>query len=221
MDVKVLNGMTEEVEDFFRGELKEYRKEQFRAWELSGYQDDTIGNIGYGIGELFIDPDYDKPREFWKPDLVVPFHNLITDVGDLYIAGKIITAISPANASAPTAANGMKLGTGGATAVAKNSTGSWIATGGYITGSNIVFDATFPATVNLGAGLGVNAQYKTTWGAGVATATISEAAIVNDQATNAGHTDGTKTYSRVAFTGVPKGAPDTFAITWNHKSLGS
>lgn len=147
-----------------------------------------------------------------------PFTNLITDAGDLYYAGKAIAAIAPASPAAPTAATGMKLGTG-TTAAAKSGAGGALVT--YLTASNVAFDATFPSTSNLGAGLGVNAVYKTTWGAGVATnSAITEAVIVNDSATNATST-AANTYSRVVFTAVNKGASDTLAITWNHKFLGA
>jgi hypothetical protein len=145
-------------------------------------------------------------------------HNLITDAGDLYIAQKVITAIAPASASAPTAMNGMKLGTG-ATAAAKNGAGAALVT--YLTASNVAFDATYPQTSNLGAGLGVTAVYKTTWAAGVATnSAITECAIVNDQATNA-TTSAANSISRIVFTAVNKGASDTLAITWSHKFLGA
>lgn len=145
-------------------------------------------------------------------------NNLITDAGDLYNAQKVITAIAPASASAPTAMTGMKLGTG-TTAVAKSSTGAALVT--YLTGSNAAFDATYPQTANLGGGLGVNAVYKTTWAAGTATnSAITEAVIVNDSSTNA-TSSAANTISRVVFTAVNKGASDTLAITWNHKFLGA
>lgn len=145
-------------------------------------------------------------------------HNLITDAGDLYIAQKVITAIAPASAAAPTAMTGMKLGTG-STAAAKSGAGGALVT--YLTASNLAFDATYPQTSNLGAGLGVTAVYKTTWGAGVATsATIQECVIVNDSGTNATSTAG-NTISRIVFTAVNKGASDTLAITWSHKFLGA
>jgi hypothetical protein len=145
-------------------------------------------------------------------------HNLITDAGDLYIAQKVITGIAPANPSAPTAMNGMKLGTG-ATAAAKSGAGAALVT--YLTASNVAFDATYPQTVNLGAGLGVTAVYKTTWGAGVATnSAITEAVVVNDQGTNA-TSSAANSISRIVFTAVNKGAADTLAITWSHKFLGS
>lgn len=145
-------------------------------------------------------------------------HNLITDAGDLYIAQKVITAIAPASAAAPTAMNGMKLGTG-TTAAAKSGAGGALVT--YLTASNVAFDASYPQTSNLGAGLGVTAVYKTTWGAGVATnSAITEAVIVNDQATNA-TTSAANTISRIVFAAVNKAAGDTLAITWSHKFLGA
>lgn len=169
---------------------------------------DGMGMVGYGVAEL-LDGD-------GRLKQLVPFHNLITDAGDLYIAGKIIAAIAPASPSAPTAANGMKLGTA-STAATKADAG--LAT--YLTASNVAFDATYPQTANLGAGLGVNAVYRTTWAAGVATsATINEVAIVNDQATNADST-AANTYSRAVLTTVNKTASDSLAITWNWKALGA
>jgi hypothetical protein len=171
---------------------------------------DKGGLVGYGVAALF-DGDMQLTS-------LTPFSNLITDAGDLYYAGKMITAISPASPSAPTAVNGMKLGTG-TTAVAKAGAGGALVT--YLTASNVVFDATFPSTANLGAGLGVNAVYKTTWAAGVATnPAITEVVIVNDQATNA-TTTAANTISRALITAVNKGASDTLAITWNHKALGA
>lgn len=169
---------------------------------------DGVGLVGYGVAHL-MDGD-------GRTKQLVPFHNLITDSGDLYIAGKIIAAIAPASASAPTAANGMKLGTA-STAATKTDAGL----GTYLTASNVAFDASYPQTANLGAGLGVNAVYKTTWAAGVATsATINEVAIVNDQATNADST-AANTYSHAILTTVNKTSTDSLAITWNWKALGA
>jgi hypothetical protein len=149
----------------------------------------------------------------------VPFRNLITDAGDLYIAQKIITGIAPANPAAPTALTGMKLGTG-ATAVAKSGAGAALVT--YLTGSNVVFDATYPQTQDLGAGLGENAVYRCTWAAGVATnAAITEVVAVNDAATNATST-APNTASRALFgTAINKTATDSLAVTWTWKSLGA
>lgn len=165
--------------------------------------------VGYGTVEIF------------GPDGVLKssteFKNLITDAGDDYHARKIIAAISPALAASPTAANGMKLGTG-TTAASKNGAGAVLIT--YLTASNLAFDATFPNISNLGAGLGVNAVYKSTYGAGVATnAAITEAILCNDAVTNL-TSAAVATYQRVVFAAQNKGAADTLVITWNVKQLG-
>lgn len=180
------------------------------AYALARKFKGELGMIGYGVVALY---DGDNQLSY-----VDPFVNLITDAGDLYYASKAIVGISPATPSAPTAVNGMKLGDG-TTAVAKSGAGGALVT--YRPASNVVFDASYPQTANLGGGLGVNAVYKTTWGAGVATdAAITEAVIVNDQATNLTST-APNTISRVVFSAVSKGSSDTLAITWNHKMLGA
>lgn len=178
------------------------------ARELPG---DGVGLVGYGVAQVF-DGD-GRVRES------VPFANLITDAGDLYYAAKGITAIAPAAPAAPTAMSGMKLGTG-VTAAAKNGAGAALVT--YLAGTNVAFDATYPQTANLGAGLGVNAVYKTTFVAGVGTnAALAEVVIVNDAGTNATSTSG-NTASRALFgSTINKGASDTLAVTWNHKFLGA
>jgi hypothetical protein len=164
--------------------------------------------IGYGVAAL-LDGD-------GRPAGLVPFGNQITDAGDAYCAAKIIAAISPATPAAPTAANGMKLGSA-TTTVAKSGAGAFIGT--YVSGSNLAFDSTYPQTANLGAGLGVNAVYRTTWAAGVATGTINEVTIVNDQGTATGGS-AANTYSRAVITTVTKGASDSLVITYNWKCLG-
>ena len=112
---------------------------------------------------------------------------------------------------------GMKLGTG-TTAVAKAGAGAALVT--YISASNNPFDATWPVTQNLGAGLGVNGQYKTTWAAGdVTNAAITEAVIVNDAAADA-TTTAANTAHRIVFTAINKTASDSLVITWNAKFLG-
>jgi hypothetical protein len=187
------------------------------AWDQAKQlKSDTLGMVGYGLAELF--------DEEMNHKLIVPFSNLITDAGDLYYATAAITGISPANGTGnATKVNGMKLGTA-TTAVGKTSTGaaSLAASSDYITGSNVVFDSTYPQVSNLGAGLGVNAVFKTTWAAGTpsGTNTINSVVIVNDQATNATTTTA-NTISRAVISAVTKTAADTLAITWNHKFLGA
>jgi hypothetical protein len=180
------------------------------AHQLATQLHDGAGFVGYGVVELTDGDGHLKSLS--------PFANLITDAGDLYTAQKVIVGIAPAAPSAPTAMSGMKLGTG-TTAVAKNGAGAALVT--YLAGSNLAFDATFPSTTNLGAGAGVNAVYKSTWAAGVATnAAITEAVIVNDAATNATST-AANTGSRAIITTTNKGANDTLAITWNWRYLGA
>src|SRR5690349_2901705 len=93
-------------------------------------------------------------------------HNLITDAGDLYQANRIAAGVNSNGLSQPTLVTGMKLGTG-TTAAAKNGSGAALAT--YLTASNVALDSGYPQVSNLGAGLGVNVVYRTTWNAGVAT----------------------------------------------------
>jgi len=175
---------------------------------------DDVGLSGFGVA-LLIDESGDRPRL----KQVIPFRNLITDAGDLYIAQKIITGIAPANPAAPTAMTGMKLGTG-ATAAAKSGAGAALVT--YLAASNVAFDATYPQTANLGAGLGVNSVYRSTWAAGIATnGAITEVVIVNDSGTNATSV-AANTASRALFgSAINKTATDSLVVTWNHKALGA
>lgn len=146
-------------------------------------------------------------------------NNLITDAGDLYYVAQGISGVSPALPADPTKVNGMKLGTS-STAVTKAGAGA--ALGAYLSGTNVAFDATYPQSVNLGSGLGVQAVYRTTFGAGVGThSALTEVVIVNDQASNATSTPA-NTISRVLFpSSINKGASDTLAVTWNHRFLGA
>lgn len=169
----------------------------------------TAGLTGFGVAVLRgPDGEVKDVREF---------RNLVTDKGDLYIAQKIITGISPASASAPTAMSGMKLGTG-TTAASKAGAGAALVT--YLSGSNKAFDSSYPATEDLGSGLGVCAVYRSTWAAGTATGSITEAVIVNDAGTNATST-AANTIARVVFTTIVKAAADSLEITWKHKVLGA
>jgi hypothetical protein len=172
---------------------------------------DKFAIVGYGIVEL--------RDEFGELKDVQPFANLITTAGDQYYAQKGVVGVGPNAPSAPTAANGMKLGTG-TTAAAKSGAGASLVT--YLAASNVAFDAGYAnATVVAGTDAGWNANYKTTWAAGVATnAAITEVAIVNDQATNATST-AANTYARAVISAVNKAAGDSLAITWSHKFLGA
>jgi hypothetical protein len=68
----------------------------------------------------------------------------------------------------------MQIGSG-STALAKAGAGGAMVT--FLAG--LIFDATYPQTNNLGAGLGVEAVYKTTFPAGTGTGTVNEATITN------------------------------------------
>lgn len=170
----------------------------------------TLQTTGILVVQLF------GPDGELKDEQVV--HNLITTAGDEYYAKKGIVGISPANPSAPTAASGMKLGTG-STAAAKSGAGGALVT--YISGSNNPFDASFPAAAAVGGDAGWNMNYKTTWAAGdVTNAAIVEVVIVNDAATDATST-AANTYSRAVISSVNKTASDSLAVTWSHKALGA
>jgi hypothetical protein len=167
------------------------------------------GLVGYGV-VLLENPDGIMDLE--------PFANLITTAGDQYYAQKGIVGIAPQNPTAPTAVSGMKLGTG-TTAAAKSGAGGALVT--YIANSNNPFDATFPTASAVGGDTGWNANYKTSWLAGdVTNAAITEAAIVNDAATDA-TTTAANTISRVVFAAKNKTVDDSLVITWSHKFLGA
>lgn len=171
---------------------------------------ENMGIEGVALVELF---DEEGNLKFSEE-----IHNLITDVGDEFYAKKAIVGIAPANATAPSAITGMKLGTG-VTAAAK--TGAGASLGTYISGSNSAFDSSYPTTEDLGAGLGWNAVYRCTWAEGDSTnSAITEAVIVNDSGTDATSSEA-NTYARITFTAVNKTATDSLVITWKHKFLGA
>jgi hypothetical protein len=168
-----------------------------------------------GLTGTVIVQRFDKLGQLTHEEII---HNLVTDAGDLYYASMGIALVGTPNTAQPTKANGMKLGIG-TTAVSKASTGAALVS--YTPGSNLGFDAAYPQVANLGTTLGVNAVYRTTWAAGVATAAaLTEATICTDQATNGAGTAAT-TISRVVFSAINKTATDVLVITWNHKLLGA
>lgn len=186
------------------------------AWREAADQAAAIkagrGVVGFGVLEL-------RDERTGRLKLVLPFANLITTAGDQYYAQKGIVGIAPANASAPTAVSGMKLGTG-TTAAAKSGAGAALVT--YVTGSNRAFDSTYPQASAVGGDLGWLATYKTTWPAGTVTnSTLNEAVIVNDSATDA-TSSAANSISRFVFGAtVNKTATDSLAATWSHKFLGA
>lgn len=169
-----------------------------------------VGVLGYGAATLLDDAG--------RVLSSVPFGNLVTTAGDQYYARKAIVGISPANATAPTAVNGMKLGTG--TSAATKS-GATAAIGTYITGSNVPFDATYPQAAAVGTDVGWQVTYKSTWAAGVATnGAITEVVIVNDQATNAA-TTAAGTIARALMTSRNKTSTTILEVVWSHIFLGA
>lgn len=143
----------------------------------------------------------------------VPFTNLVTQYGDQYYGERA------AGIGTHAAATGMQLGTGGATAAAKTGAGAAIVT--LVADSLRAFDTGFPASSLSGSSRRI--QYKTTFAAGVATATgINEVVVTNQALATTTAAPAGATLSRaVLATAVNKAAGDTLAITWNHDLLGA
>ena len=177
--------------------------------ELKGH--DPLGLFGFGIASL---RDGDGALK-----QVEPFCNLITDVGDAFIAQKVGNGINSQTISF-TNPNGMKLASVTLTP-AKNSTGSWIPTASYISGSNVGFDSGYPTATIVSAGNGWTTNFQTTWGAGVATASVYACEICSDQATNAGHSAATATLATTAWSVITKGASDSLTVTWKWTAKGT
>ena len=135
-------------------------------------------------------------------------HNLVTDVGDNYLA----------SLAYGTAGWTYRMKTGSAsTAATKNGAGSFCAVADYNSGSAHAMDATYP---KVGASTNIS-QYKVTWAAGENTNTIRRVSIVNN-ATDAGEGDATNTLAIAVFgADIPKDASDSFAVTWTITMLGA
>lgn len=172
---------------------------------------EEIGTTGYGEAVLR-GPDGEIKQR-------VEFKNLITDKGDEYYSKKAAVSVGDYGSSAPTAVNGMKLGTG-TTAAAKSGAGSSIVT--YISGSNNALDASSPTCSAVGTDVGWYIIYTVTWAAGDATnAAIAEVALVNDQASD-DIGSAAETYARAVLSStVDKAAGDSLTIVWRHKFLGA
>jgi hypothetical protein len=188
-------------------EMNETRDAVEFALERARDMVSNVGVVGYGTAVL-LDAHGNHKN-------VVPFWNKVTDVGDLFHA-QAAAYVTRSAVGAPTAATGIQIGSA-TTAAAKNGAGAAIGT--YIIGQ--AFDSGYPTTANLGAGLGVNVQYKVTYAAGVGTSTtINEAVVVNTTIGTAAAAAGT--LQRVVFgSTINKGASDTLAVTWNVTFLGA
>ena len=176
--------------------------------------DHPVGIRGHGFVELFTPRRnmLSGPRGMVLAQYV-EFDNLVTQVGDQYYGERAAGIGSP-----PAQVTGMRLGTG-STAVAKTGAGAAIVT--YVTASHLAIDATWPQSSIPSTARRI--QWKTTWGAGVATATgIAEVVITNETPlTNVAGT-AANTISRALISPtVNKGASDTLAVTWNHDLLGA
>lgn len=138
--------------------------------------------------------------------------NLVTQNGD-----RIIGERSSGMTGALAAPVGMKLGTG-STAVAKTGAGAYLTT--YLTGSNLVWDGTYPQSTPNGSSRRI--IYKCTWVAGVATTAtaITEVVIFNDANANATSLEAA-TMCRALISPGAKAASDIVSVTWNHDFLGS
>ncbi len=136
----------------------------------------------------------------------VDFRNLITQNGDQAIMDRF------ANISIPDTPTGMRLGTGGATAVAKTGAGSAIVT--YITGSQSAFEGGFPTSALNGAARRIT--FEAAWAAGTATnAAINEWVITNENPlTNVAGAAGNTIARAVTGSALNKTATDTLTITW-------
>jgi len=158
---------------------------------------DRVGIRGHVIAELFGPDGRLKQRE--------ETHNLVTDVGDIYLA--------QCPYGTPWAVNGLKLGSA-STAAAKDGAGSFNAVADYISGS------AHAPTLAVGASANI-LKITHTWAAGEATGTIRRMGWV-DNTTDAGEADASNTAAMTVFDAdIPKGASDTLAITWNITFLGA
>jgi len=138
--------------------------------------------------------------------------NLVTQTGD-QVYGERGAGVAGALA-APV---GMKLGTG-STAAAKTGAGAALVT--YLSGSNQVFDSTYPSSALNGAARRIT--YKVTYAAGTATTAtpITEVVLFNDANANATST-AANTTSRSIISPGAKAAGDILTVTWTQDLTGS
>lgn len=179
---------------------------------------DRIGLHGHGHLDLWSPDGYNAhldgdPQALFGDLFHTEFENLVTQVGDQYLGERAAGITSP-----PAQVTGMQLGTG-TTAVAKTGAGAAIVT--LVAASLVAIDGGFPTSALSGSSRRI--QFKTTWGAGVATATgIAECALVNQSTGTQTAAPAANTISRLLISPtVNKGAADTLASTWNVDILGS
>ena len=138
--------------------------------------------------------------------------NIVTDKGDELFASLSYTAAPTFN---------IKLGKA-TTAPSKtyNNAGAWIADADSENDAQRAMEATYPK-VKAGAGNENIVQYKSVYGAGVATETWNRAALVDSNENNP--TDGTLTYAIALLDPRPvaKGSDDTLEVLWEITFTGS
>lgn len=136
------------------------------------------------------------------------YENLVLTLGNEYYGERAAGIASP-----PGQVTGMRLGTG-TTASANPSTQQAIQT--YTSGSQVAITGGYPQSQNPSGGIR-RIIWAASWAAGVATATLNEAAITNESPLTNVAGDNTNTIARVILSpAVAKGASDTFDLTWNH-----
>lgn len=182
------------------------------------HQSESSGIRGFGFVDLWSPEGYEAHLDGDPLAILGDLHhgeftNLVTRVGDQYYGERAAGIGSP-----PGQVTGMHLGTG-STAVAKTGAGATIVT--YVSGSNVAIDGTWPQSSLSGSSRRI--QWKTTWGAGVATATgIAEVVLTNQAiATNSGSPEANSIARALLSPTINKGALDTLAVTWNHDLLGA
>lgn len=138
--------------------------------------------------------------------------NLITDVGDSFIAQRLYD-------DAVDIVSGMKLGTG-ATAAAKAGAGGAMVT--YVSGSNEALDAA-ATDATKGAGLGWRTTYACTWDAGdVTNGALAEVCLTNQTALADDTSALADTIARYVFSStIDKQSGDSLVVTWNIDALGA
>jgi hypothetical protein len=141
------------------------------------------------------------------------FDNLVTQVGDQYYGERAAGIGSP-----PGQVTGMRLGTG-TTAVAKTGAGAAIVT--YTTGSNAPITGGYPTSALSGSSRRI--AWRSTWAAGVATATgLAEAVITNESPLTDVAGAAANTIARALLSPtVNKGSLDTLQVDWTHDLLGA
>jgi hypothetical protein len=162
--------------------------------------DERLGIQGFITWELFDEFGNLKQSGIEK--------NIITEVGDRYYGERAANIASP-----PSQVTGMQLGTG-TTAPAKSGTGSALVT--LVTASLVAIDGGFPTSALVTGRRRI--QWKTTWGAGVATANnIAEVVLVNQATATQTAAPIANTIARALLAPVAnKTAADTLSVTWNH-----